>query len=77
MTGFAFVLWLPRVRQPEVRLFDKKAAADAQAAAAAESPDTPNVLQAMIQLEQVKTRGNSTNKVALESEKEKDTAEKE
>ena len=40
------------------------------------SPDTPNLLQAMMQLEQVKTRAKFANKVALESEKEKDTAEK-
>jgi hypothetical protein len=41
------------------------------------SPDAPNVLQAMMQLEQAKTRAKSTNKVSLQSEKEKDTAEKE
>jgi hypothetical protein len=36
------------------------------------SPDTPNVLQSMIQVGQDKTRVESTNKVALEEEKEKD-----
>ncbi len=54
----------------------KKAAADV-ASAVTVSPDAPNVLQAMIQLEQAKTRGKSTNKVALQVEKEKDVAEKE
>ena len=53
----------------------KKAAADA-ASAAAVSPDTPDVLQAMMQLEQAKTRAKTGNKIALETEKEKDTAEK-
>ena len=52
----------------------KQAAADAQAAAAV-SPDTPNVLQAMMQLEQAKTRAKAANKLALEAEKEKDAAE--
>ena len=52
----------------------KKAAADAQAAAAV-SPDTPNVLQTMMQLEQAKTRAKAANKLALEAEKEKDAAE--
>ncbi len=41
------------------------------------SPDTPNVLQVMIQLGQDKVRVKTTNKVALEAEKEKDTVEKE
>ncbi len=36
------------------------------------SPDTPNVFQSMIQVGQDKTRVESTNKVALEEEKEKD-----
>jgi hypothetical protein len=40
------------------------------------SPDTPNVMQTMMQLEQAKTRAKSTNNVAVEAEKEKDTAEK-
>ena len=39
------------------------------------SPDTPNVIQAMMQLEQTKTRAKAANKVALEAEKEKDAAE--
>ena len=54
----------------------KKAAADVDSPATV-SPDAPNVLQAMIQLEQAKTRAKATNKVALQVEKEKDTAEKE
>ena len=53
----------------------KQAVGDAQAAATV-SPDTPNAMQAIMQLEQVKTRAKTTNKVALESRKEKDTAEK-
>ena len=55
----------------------KKAAADAQTTTAAASPDTPNVLQAMMELEKDQNRAKSTDKVALESEKEKDTTEKE
>ena len=51
----------------------KKGAADA-ASAAAVSPDAPNVLQAMMQLEQAKTRAKPTNKFALEAEEEKDAA---
>ena len=54
----------------------KKGAADA-ASAAAVSPDAPNVLQAMMKLEQAKARAKTANKVALEAEKEKDAAEKE
>jgi hypothetical protein len=38
-------------------------------------PDAPNVLQAMMKLEQVNVRANTTNKVVLEAEKEKDDAE--
>jgi hypothetical protein len=53
----------------------KKAAADAQAAATV-NPDTPNVLQAMMKLEQAKARAKTANKVALEAQKEKDAAEK-
>ena len=53
----------------------KKAAADA-ASAATVSPDTPNVLQAMMQLEQAKSRAEAANKLALEAEKERDAAEK-
>ncbi len=39
----------------------KKAASDA-ASAATVSPDTPNVLQAMMQLQQAKSRAETTNK---------------
>ena len=53
----------------------KKAAADA-ASAATVSLDTPNVLQAMMQLEQAKSRTEAANKLALEAEKERDAAEK-
>ena len=53
----------------------EKGAADVQTAATA-SPDTTNVLRAMIQVEQVKNREKVVNKVALEVEKEKDTVEK-
>ncbi len=53
----------------------KKAAADA-ASAATVSPDTPNVLQAMMQLRQAKTCAEVANKIALEAEKERDAAEK-
>jgi hypothetical protein len=52
-----------------------KADADAQADATV-NPDTPNVLQAMMKLEQAKARAKTVNKVALEAEKEKDTAER-
>ncbi len=41
------------------------------------TPDAQNVLQAMMQLEQAKTRTKSANKVALHAEKEKDAAEQE
>ena len=51
----------------------KQAPTDAQAAAAV-SPDTPNVLQSIMKLDQVKTRTKTTNKVALESEKKRDDA---
>jgi hypothetical protein len=40
------------------------------------NPDTQNVLQAMMKLEQAKARAKTANKVALESEKEKDAAQK-
>ena len=53
----------------------KKAAADAVSAVTV-NPDTPNVLQAMMKLEQAKARAKTANKVALEAEKEKDAAEK-
>jgi hypothetical protein len=53
----------------------KKDAADA-ASAATVNPDTPNVLQAMMQLEEANTPSKTANKLVLEVEKEKDTAEK-
>ena len=53
----------------------KKASADAQAGTTV-SPDTPNVLQTMMKLEETKTRPKGSNKLALEEEKEKDTVEK-
>jgi hypothetical protein len=53
----------------------KKAAADA-ASAGTVDPDAPNVLQAMMKLEQATARAKTANKVALEAEKEKDAAEK-
>jgi hypothetical protein len=59
-----------------LNLLLKKFAADAQAAAAV-SPDAPNVLQAMMQLEQAKTRAKAANKLALDAEKEKDASEQE
>ncbi len=40
------------------------------------NPDTPNVLQTMMKLEQAKARAKTVNTVALETEKEKDAAEK-
>ena len=52
----------------------KKAAADADSATTV-SPNTPNVLQTMVQLEQVKTRAKTANKVDLDSEKEQDDDE--
>jgi predicted ribosome quality control (RQC) complex YloA/Tae2 family protein len=52
----------------------KKAADDTSTATV--SPDTPNVLQSMIQLRQDKSRSETTNNLALETEKERDTAEK-
>jgi hypothetical protein len=54
----------------------KKATADA-ASAATVNPDAPNVLQTMMKLEWSNARAKTANKVALESEKEKDAAEKE
>jgi hypothetical protein len=53
----------------------KKASVDA-ASAATVDPDTPNELQAMMQLEQAKTRAKTANRLVLEVEKEKDAAEK-
>jgi hypothetical protein len=52
-----------------------KKAADA-ASAATVNPDTPNVLQAMMKLEQAKARAKTANKVALKAEKERDAADK-
>ena len=40
------------------------------------NPDTPNVFQSMMKLEQANARAKTANKVALEAEKEKDAAEK-
>ena len=51
-------------------------AADAVSASTV-TPDAQNVLQAMMQLEQAKTRAKASNKVALHTEKDKDTAEQE
>ncbi len=48
----------------------KKAAADT-ASAVTVSPDTPNVLQAMIQLKEAKSRAEAANKLALETEKKR------
>ncbi len=48
----------------------KKAAADAVSAATV-NPDAPNVLQAMMKLEQANARAKTANKVALEAEKER------
>ncbi len=40
------------------------------------SPDTPNVIQTMTQLDQSKPRAKTTNKIPLQTDKEKDAAEK-
>ena len=53
----------------------KKAAVDASSATTV-NPDAPNVLQAMMKLEQANARAKTTNKVSLETEKEKDADEK-
>jgi hypothetical protein len=53
----------------------KKAVADVTSTVTV-NPNTPNVLQAMMKLEQANARAKNTNKVALEAEKEKDAAEK-
>jgi hypothetical protein len=58
-----------------VEALTKKAAADTDSAATV-NPDTPNVLHAVMKLEQAKARAKTANKVALEAEKEKDAAEK-
>ena len=50
---------------------------NSRASAAAVTPDAQNVLQAMMQLEQAKTRAKAANKVALHAEKEKGAAEQE
>jgi hypothetical protein len=39
-------------------------------------PDAPNVLHAMMKLEEANVRAKTANKVALEEEKENDAAEK-
>jgi hypothetical protein len=52
----------------------EKDAADTVSSATV-SPDTANVLQAMMKLEQAKARAKTANKVALEAEKERDAAE--
>ena len=54
----------------------KKAAADTVSTATV-NPDAPNVLEAMVQLEQARTRAKAANKLALDAEKEKDAAEQE
>jgi hypothetical protein len=51
----------------------EKDAADAVSAATV-SPDTANVMQAMMKLEQAKVRAKTANKVTLEAEKERDAA---
>jgi hypothetical protein len=53
----------------------KKDAADAVSAATV-SPDTPNVLPVMIQIEKAKSHTETANKLVLETEKEGDAAEK-
>jgi hypothetical protein len=53
----------------------KKDAADAVSAATV-SPDTPNVLQAMMKLQQAKSRAEAANKLTLEEVEERDAAEK-
>ncbi len=53
----------------------KKASPDVVSATAV-NPDAPNVLQAMMKLEQANARATIANKVPLEVEKEKDAAEK-
>ena len=58
-----------------LNLFAKKAVPDVDSPAVV-SPDTPNVLEEMIQLEQVKTRAKVGNELVVKTEKEKDAAEK-
>jgi hypothetical protein len=45
--------------------------------AATVSPDAPKVLEAMVQLEQARTRAKAANKLTLDVEKEKDVTEQE
>ena len=52
----------------------KKAAVHAVSTATV-SPNTPNVLQELVQLEQVKIAQKTSNMVDLDTEKEKDTTE--
>jgi hypothetical protein len=40
------------------------------------NPDTPNMIQTMMKVDQAKDRAKTANKVVLEEEKEKDTVEK-
>jgi hypothetical protein len=59
-----------------LKLLPKKAAADTDSFVTV-NPDTPNVLQTMMKLEKTNARAKTANKVALETEKEKDEAENE
>ena len=59
-----------------VQALVKKTAVDDQTVAVV-SPDTPNVIQSMMQVDQTKTHVKSANKVALEEEKEKDDEKEE
>ncbi len=72
------LLWLKELLK---RLQDRhvdcaETVADDAASAVTVSPDTPNVLQAMIQLEQAESRSETANNLVLETEKERNTAEK-
>ena len=58
-----------------VQPVDKRVASN-DTSVATVSPGTPNVLQTMMHLQQDKTRGEVANKVALETEKEKDDTDK-
>jgi hypothetical protein len=40
------------------------------------SPDTPNVLETMVQVEQARTRAKAGNNLALDAEKKKDDLNK-
>ncbi len=57
--------------------FSSKKRVDDVVSAATVNPDAPNVLDAMVQLEQARTRAKATNKLALDAEKEKKAAEQE